>query len=133
MSFNIKTKQLSDTTILNLVDPGTGLMMFADDAETQPLQIEVYGKSSKAYRNWQASASRKALARGKKQVTPEEAAENTADFLVAVSKQAMNFDIDGVAIDSPAMFKLLYSDPSLYWIGDQVAEKLGETEAFLQK
>jgi hypothetical protein len=139
MSFNIKNRALFDTTVLHLVDPDTGNDMYADEKETQPLTIELYGRSSKQYRNWLASATRKAekekLAnKGKeKSKTPDESIEDSAEFLAAVSIKATNFDYEGVAIDSKEMFKKLYADPSLMWVGEQVVEKLGDMSAFLPK
>lgn len=132
-NFNINTKQLSDTAMVDLLDPATGSPLFADEAETLPLQIEVYGRSSKVYRKWQAETSRKALLRGKKVQSPEAQKEDTADFLATISKAAYNFDQDGEPIDSYEAFKKLYLTDSLYWIGDLVALSLSDLEGFLQK
>lgn len=139
MAFNISTRALSDSTTLHLVDPETGAFMFADEAETQPLTIELYGRSSKQYRNWLAEASRKQEQEKKKNrgelkvKSPDEAIKDSAEFLAAVSIKANNFDMDGVAIDSKEAFKKLYSNPSLMWIGEQVVEALGDMANFLQK
>jgi hypothetical protein len=107
--------------------------MYADEAETLPLQITVYGRSSKQYRNWLAVANRASLARGKKPQTPEQILTETAEFLAAITKSIHNFDLDGEALDNSESFKKLYSNPSLVWVADQVAESLGAAEGFLQK
>lgn len=133
-NFNIFSKQLQDTTTLHLTDPETGLHMYADEAETKPLTIELYGRSSKQYRNWMAATLRKQEADKKKKAKSlDETLDDNAEFLATVSIRANNFDMAGVAIDSKEMFKKLYADPSLLWIGEQVSETLGDNAAFLQK
>lgn len=132
MAFNINTQQLADTTTFQLNDV-QGNPIWADSEETLPVQIEVYGKSSKAFRNWGAIVARKQLARKGKVFTQEEQAENTADFLVAITKTTYNLEIDGVPVTDADSMKAMYSNPSLFWVGEQVSEKLGELGAFLQK
>lgn len=138
-NFNILSKKLSDTTTITLRDPSDDSLMFADTEETQPLTIELYGRSSKQYRNWMSKTLRKQEAekqanRGKLKTKPlEETLRENAEFLATVSIRAENFDMNGVAIDSEAMFVQLYSDPSLSWIGDQVSEALSENSNFLGK
>lgn len=133
--FNINSRQLNDTTILHLVDPSTGLEMYADEAETQPLQVEIYGRSSKQFRNWVAAASRKQEAQKNKnkKKTLEEQMDDTAEYLATITKSISNFDMDGKPLDCHEAYKELYSNPALVWIGEQVSEKLGELDNFLQK
>lgn len=133
MAFNISSRALNDTTILHLTDPSSGLPMYADEAEKQPLQIVVYGRSSKQYRNWLAVANRASLARKNKPQTPEQIQTETAEFLAAITKSIHNFDLDKEVLDNTESFKKLYNTPSLVWIADQVAEILGATDSFLQK
>lgn len=138
-NFNILSKQLSDTTTITLRDPATNEPMFADAAETLPLTIEVYGRSSKQYLTWlnktvRKNAKEKELNRGKDKIkTVDESIADTAEFLAAVSIKATNFDLAGVAIDSPETFKQLYSNPSVSWIGEQVTEALSDNANFLGK
>lgn len=139
MSFNIKTKSLADTTVLQLRDPATDALMYADADEKQPLTITLYGRSSKQYRQWMS----KTLAKNQRELDSnrgkakpkalEVTLKENAEFLATVSIKAENFDMDGVAIDSEDMFVKLYSDPSLAWIGELVSEALGENSNFLVK
>jgi hypothetical protein len=138
--FNIKSANLSlnETAIVHLEDPRTGMLLYADEAETQPLTIEVYGRTSKIFRNWAASENRKtsALERaGKKEKTktPEEMQENVAEMYATLTKKVSNFDMNGVALDNHEAYKALYNDLSLSWITEQVASVMGQTEAFLQQ
>lgn len=130
--FDLNTKQLNDTTIFQLNDP-SGDPLWADEEMTLPVQLEIFGKSSKQYRQWQASAARKNLANKNKVPTQEQIADNTAEFLTAVTKTSYNLAINGEAILTADQFKEVYLNPALMWVGDQVAEKLGDMSGFLQK
>jgi hypothetical protein len=137
-NFNIKSKALADTTTLHLVDPATGEFMYADNDEKQPLTIELYGRSSKQYRQWMSATLRKnekekEANRGKpKAKSLEQTLADNAEFLSIVSIKATNFDLGGKAIDNKEAFVELYSDPSLEWIGEQVSEALGDNGRFLK-
>lgn len=137
-NFNIKSKALQDSTTLHLVDPATGEFMYADENEKQPLTIELYGRSSKQYRQWMSATLRKnekekEANRGKaKAKSLEQTLADNAEFLSIVSIKASNFDLAGKPIDNKEAFIELYSDPSLEWIGEQVSEALGDNGRFLK-
>ncbi len=140
MSFNIKAANLSlqETTIVHLENPSDGSLLYADEAETQPLTIEVYGRTSKVFRNWAAAENRKsALAertgRKEKTKTPEEMQESVAEMYATLTKKVSNFDMNGVVLDNHEAYKALYNDLSLSWITEQVANAMGQTESFLQQ
>lgn len=134
--FDLNSLQLSDTQTFQLISPD-GEALYNDEEMTQPVHLEIYGRSSKQFKNWQASAARKQAAAngvGKpKALTPEQVAENTADFLTALTKSAQNLYIGGVEINSPEQFKEMYLNPKLEWVGDQVSEHFGDRASFLQK
>lgn len=136
-SFNIKNKSLKDVTTLHLRDPADDSLMYADAEEMKPLTIELFGRSSKQYRQWMSktlarSEREKEANRGKaKPKSLEKTLEENAEFLATVSISCSNFDYEGAAIDNEDMFKKLYADPSLSWIGDQVSEALSENSNFL--
>lgn len=137
MSFNILATnlQLQDTAVLHLRNPATDEPLYADEAETKPLEIELYGKSSKVHRNWLTSALRKSEAeqKSKKKKTADELLADNAKFFATMTKAIRNFDLDGRVLDNKEAFEALYSDTRLLWIGEQVAEALGDVEGFLAK
>ena len=140
MAFNIAAKfSLQDSTTLHLVDPDTGEKLYDSDDETKPFTIDVYGPSSKQYRNWLAAAQRKADKESKqnggkpKVKSPDEQLADTADFLAQLSIKASNFDTGDGPIATKEAFVELYSNVALMWIVEQVAKVLGEPGAFLQK
>lgn len=133
MSFNINKKSISESTRLHLEDPETGLKMYADDAKTQPLEISIYGKASKQYRQALSDLSRKALARKNKSQSFETNVEDNIDILVAISIEAHNFTDDDAQINTPEAFRKLYRNNNLYWIKDQVQSALESDANFLAK
>lgn len=135
MSFNIMSKTLHETATLHIIDPVSGEEMYADEAQTQPLEIELYGRASKISRTWAASASRKQEQEknSKKRKTLEEQTADTAEFFATMTKAIRNIDMDGKLLTTKEDFKAFYAVPELGWILEQVAEKLGSVESFLQK
>lgn len=132
-TFNIASKKISEQATLTLVDPATGITMFADEAEKLPLQIIVFGKASKQYRNALSTLARKSAARKGKTASFEDNISDNENLLAAVSFKAVNFDNAGEAIDTTEAFKKLYSTPELYWVRDAVSEFLESTDSFLVK
>ncbi len=132
MTFNINAAAVTDSARLHLED-AVGDKMYADEAKTLPLEIELKGKASKEYRAALAKLSRKdVLRKGKKQSFDVNVDDN-AELLASISARAFNFTQDGEAIDNLAAFKKLYLTPGLYFIRDQVQAELDNAEAFLQR
>lgn len=137
MSFNILATnlQLQDTTTVQLRNPATDEPLFADAAETKPLELVLFGKSSKVHRTWLTQALRRSEAdqKSKKKKTADELLTENAKFFATMTKEIRNFDLDGRALDNKEAFEALYSDTRLLWIGEQVAEALGDAESFFTK
>jgi hypothetical protein len=132
-TFNIAKLALADTTVIHLQD-AAGAYLYADEAEKEPLEIEVYGRSSKHMRNYLISAEKKKAKRGKRAPTPEESQEDNAEFFAAITKSVKNFTLeDGKPLVTAEDFKKLYLRADLYFIVDQVSETLGDAELFMQK
>lgn len=130
--FNIQSKILKETAVCTLVDVDTGATLYADAAETLPLEIVVSGKASKAYAKALANLARANEKRRAKPMTFEETVEANQRLLAAISVVANNFDLgDGEPIDNKDKFFELYTNPGLYFIRDQVQEFLNEDANFL--
>ncbi len=130
MAFNITTKKVSDSTFLHLRDPATDEKLYDEDGNK--VGIELYGKASKQYRQALSELSRKAVQRKNKSQSFETNVEDNVGILVAISKEAVNMDYNGEALDNAASFTKMYSDPTLFWVKDQVSEMLEDTAAFLK-
>lgn len=133
MSFNITTKKIEDAAFLHFNDPETDMPLWADDAETLPVGINVYSKGSKAYRNALSALARKNLMnKGKR--TFEQNIEDNNRLLAAVCKESVNFDMgDGVALTTTDQFYELFATPELYWCKDAVSAFLDQDANFTQK
>lgn len=137
MSFNILATnlQLQDTTTLHLRNPATDEPLYADEAETKPLELVLYGKASKVHRSWLTQAMRRSEIeqKSKKKKSADELLAENAKFFATMTKEVRNFDLDGRVLDNKEAFEALFSDTRLLWIGEQVAEALGDVEGFLAK
>lgn len=129
-TFNLRDLAFGETTTVQLVNPATQEPLFVNDDPAFPVQVVVYGRNSKVYREWQVKASRKD---DKKPKTAESIKENTADFLATVTKQIINIDLDGKPLVCFDDFKHLYNDTGFIWLGEQIIEAMGDAEGFLQK
>lgn len=132
MSFDLNKLALQDTTVVHLQGP-EGVGLYADEAQTQPLEVEVYGRSSSKMRNYLITAEKKKAKRGKRQPTPEEAQEDNAEFFAAITKSVRNFDLGKGPLTTQEQFKEMYMNPALYWLTDEVSSTLGSSELFIQK
>ena len=129
MSFNILNKKVEAAASMHLKD-ADGVYLYADEAETLPVTIEFYGRSSKQYRAWLQASIKANEKRGKKTQSVDEMMQSSVDMYVALSKAATNFDLAGEPINSPEAFRKLYSDPALHWINDQANEFLADASNF---
>lgn len=131
--FDVSTLALKDTTTLQLRHPVTGELLFADEVKKKPVEIELFGTSSKQYRNAIAGIQSRALKRSakKEQATPEAVRKESTELLVTCSASAKNLSYGGVPVTDESHFRDLYSDPKLSWIRDQVDEALADVSNFL--
>lgn len=135
MSFDILTATLSDSSSFQLEHPVNG-PIFAGENETLPVMIEVYGKSSKVFRNYMATQARKNAIKeksGKASKTPtaEEILESNAEFYATITKSITNLKMGDVEVDNFDAYKTMYANPKLDWVTTQVAQQFGEVDSFL--
>lgn len=130
MALNIKKSGVVETTKVHLVD-AEGEKLF--DEEGNAAQIELFGKASKQYKQALSALNRKNIERKGKPQPYSVNVEDSIEVLVAVTKAAYNFDMGDGPIDTPAKFKELYSDPTLFFIKETVQEALEDNANFTQK
>lgn len=130
MAFNITSTKVVDTTRVHLVDANDEKLY---DDKGNKVEIEIFGKASKQYRQALSALSRKNVLRKGKTQSFEVNIEDNVELLVAISKTSYNLEMDGVVVDTPAAFKTLYSDPSLFFIKDAVQLALEDNANFTQK
>jgi hypothetical protein len=129
--FNLDTLSLKDTVELQLRHPVTDELLFADEAKEKPVQIVIYGTSSKQYRNAVTAMQNRQLKRKQKTVSAEVMREESVELLVQCSEKAVNLSYKGKPVADADAFRELYSDPSFSWLKDQVDGALGDVSNFL--
>lgn len=129
MNFDISKLAASETTDVQLRDPGTDELLFNGD---KPVSVTVYGPGSKPYAKARNAAENRAIdkfkRKGKTDQTPDEKLTNTVEFLSACTVSLNNFDYKG-ATDAAAV-KAMYGDRSIGWINDQVDKAMGDWANF---
>lgn len=133
MAFELNKLALRETTELLLRHPVTEEVLYADDDESLPVTIIIYGTSSKQYRNALTSMQNRQLKRGKKTASAEQMREEGIELLVACSDKVLNMTYNGKVVDNDDVFRSLYSDPAYSWVKDAVDAELGNTAAFMKE
>lgn len=129
MAFNILSKKVLTSAALHLKDPD-GNFMYADEAETQPVTIEFYGRSSPQYRKWLAASLKTNEKRGKKPRSLDELNAESVEMYVALTKAMNNLAYGDSVASTPEQYRAVYSDVGLHWVNDQASEYLAETANF---
>ncbi|MFY8063439.1 MAG: hypothetical protein ACOVN2_07005, partial [Usitatibacteraceae bacterium] len=128
---DIRKFAVEDTATIELLDSANDPMC-ADDEGKLRCKIEVYGPGTRQYAKAQAGENNRMLnrlkAKGKAKQTPEEIAEERAEFLKDVTKSFTNIEYDG--LEGPELFKAVYLDRTIGFIADQVKEHLGDWANF---
>jgi hypothetical protein len=132
MTFELSEIALQEEATVHLTNPKTGALIYADVAQTQPVQIVVRGTASAAYRRAVDAMLKKAAKRGKREPTSDEIREQSVEFLVALSVRGDNITYKGEELNSPEVFRKLYADDSLSFIRDQINEAIGSVDLFLK-
>jgi hypothetical protein len=129
--FDLNTLAVKDSVNLQLRHPVTEELLFADAEKTKPVQIVLWGTSSKQYRTAINAMQNRQLKRGKKTATAEVMREEGVELLTACSQRAENLTYNEDKLDSPEAFRGLYSDDKFAWVKAQVDEALGDIANFI--
>lgn len=128
---DIRKFAVEETGVIHLRD-GADELMYADEAKKKPITITVYGPGSKQFAAAQARQSNRAmeLIRKKRNVnrSADDVKADDAEFLASCTKEFGNISYD--KLEGEALFKAVYSDPTLGFITDQVNKYLGDWANF---
>ena len=128
---DIRKFAVDETGVLHLRNAEDELM-YTDDKEPQPVEVVLFGPGSKQFAKAQAAQQAKVMElirkKGKTNRSPQEAAEEQAEFLAACTKEFRNIEYDGLT--GQDLFKAVYSDLTLGFIADQVNRYLGDWANF---
>lgn len=128
--------QIPDTAKVHVEFPGQG-KLYADPEKKKPVVIEVYGPASdqvvayrrKMIRESQARIGKRGL-KGFSKMAPEEMEDLEVDRLVAFTASVQNMVYKGEEV-TPETIEKVYRDPHMGWLVDQVRDKVGGWEDFL--
>ncbi|QIL71670.1 hypothetical protein G7048_15690 [Diaphorobacter sp. HDW4B] len=133
MALNIKSKAVAATSFLHLKDSSDNLM-WDDEAKTLPVGVTIYGPGSKEFQQAQVKVNNRAVKRLQKRGNTDQTADvklkEQAEYLADITAGFQNLDYDGLQGRQLAM--AIYSDPSIGFIGDQVAEHVKDWANFSQ-
>jgi hypothetical protein len=130
MSLNIKTKAVAATSFLHLKDASDNPMFTepTDGTKPQPVGVTIYGPGSKEFQQAQVKVNNSAVQRlqkrGKFEQTVEGKLKEQAEYLADITQSFQNLAYDGLTGRQLAL--AVYGDPSIGFIGDQVAEHVKE-------
>lgn len=128
---DIRKFAVPPTARLHLRDASDELM-FADDAKTQAIAVNLYGPASKQYAAAQAAQNNRMIdklkRKGKAEQTPDQIASEKASFLSACTQSFEHLEYD--ALTGDALARAVYADQTLGFIADQVAKFVGDWSSF---
>ncbi len=128
---DIKKFAVTPTGRLHLRDASDELM-YADDDQSKPIAVNVYGPGSKQYAKAQAAQQNRMIdklkRKGKTEQTAEQIAAEKADFLTDCTASFENMEYD--ALTGEALARAVYSDISIGFIADQVGKFIGDWSSF---
>jgi len=129
-ALNIKTKAVAATSFLHLKDSSDTLMYTSPTDGSQPaaVGVTIYGPGSKEFQQAQVKVNNRAVARlqkrGKFEQTVDGKLKEQAEYLADITQSFQHLDYDGLT--GRALALAVYGDPSIGFIGDQVAEYVKE-------
>ena len=132
---DLNTLEIPETITVHLEFKGEKL--YSDGAIDKPLTIELYSPASDEAIDYKRKVQRKTMVKLKKSrtnsidMTPEEIEEQGVERLVAFTAGVHNIELDGKKIGKSNISEV-YSDPRFGWINDQLNEKLGSWDDFLE-
>jgi hypothetical protein len=124
---DIRKFSVEPTARLHLRDAADELM-YADDKQSEPIAVTLYGPGSKQYAKAQAAQQNRMIdklkRKGKTEQTAEDKIAETAEFLAACTAEFENIEYE--KLKGNALAIAVYSDSTIGFIADQVGKFLGE-------
>ena len=132
---DLNTLEIPETITVHLEFKGEKL--YSDGDINKPLTIELYSPASDEAQDFKRKVQRKTMVKLKKSRTnsidmsPEEMDEQAVERLVAFTASVNNIELNDKKV-TKANVGEVYADPRFGWINDQLTEKLGSWDDFLE-
>lgn len=128
---DIRKYAVEPTSRLHLRDANDNLM-YADDANTLPIAVNLYGPGSKQYARAQSAQNNRMIdklkRKGKLDQTADQSAAEKAEFLADCTESWENMEYD--KLTDSALSIAVYTDVSIGFIADQVAKHINDWANF---
>lgn len=123
---DLRKRAVAETSVLDLKDANDAQLIC--DVTGEPCRVHLHSPGSKEYARATAKKHNRAMDRvrrkGKSDMTPEQIAEENAEFLADCTAGWEHVEIDQLA--GHALSKAIYADRSIGFIAEQVNQHLGE-------
>lgn len=128
---DFKTLAAEETCVLHLRD-GADALLYEGGDKAKPVTVTLYGPGTRAYAKATADRSNRIVDRlrkkGKADQTPEETAQEQAEFLAACT-QSMAY-VEMGDLQGEALFRAVYAEPAIGFIAEQAGKHLGDWANF---
>lgn len=128
--FDLSQLAAKDTFTLQLRHPATDELLADKDG---PVEVVIFGQSSKEYRNAVNAMQDRALKRGNKKLSAERMREENIELLVACTDKFNNLSLKGKPVSTVDDIRAVYSDDTYGWIRSQVDEAITDASNFLEQ
>jgi len=134
--FDLASIAVVDTSILHLKGPDDELLYFVEgEGVRHPVRAVLYGPGSKQYNTAQSARQSKAIARlqkkGSATASTGEQNADQVDFLTAITVRFENLVYSKApGATGEALHRAIYADPTVGFIGEQVAKHTGDWANF---
>lgn len=129
---DIKKLAVDPTKKLHLRNASDDLI-YADEAKTLPVCVNIFGPASKQYAKAKAAQNNRIIEKlkrkGKSDQTAEQNIAEQSEFLAACTQSWENLEYEQIT-ETNALSVAVYSDQSIGFIADQVAKELNEWSNF---
>lgn len=126
-----RTRAVAETSTLELLDADDSPMV---DDDGNRAAVVLFGPGSKQYAKANSVKNNRMMERlrqkGKADISPEQQALETAEFLAACTSSMQHIDIDDLR--GHALFVAVYGDKSIGFIAEQAQAHLGEWSNFIR-
>lgn len=126
MSFKLSSlKAKSDAVPVTILHPETGEELFDDKGS--PIQLHVYGKASKKYRDLTDARLKDAIAQGKSsgknkapELTVDKVRKDSVEWAVSLTAKITGMvDDEGNPFDNSDAIRSIYENPEYFWLLEQ--------------
>ena len=128
---DFKKLAVEETSVLHLRGADEELLYEGGDTK-KPVTVTLFSPGSKTYAKAQAGRNNRMMDRlkkkGKSDLSADDTTQENAIFLTACTQAMTHVELD--KLEGEALFKAVYADTSIGFVGEQVGKHLGDWANF---